>query len=112
MKIDSTPKTEHVASKPAAETSRAATGPIRSARGQNGLRVVAEPGGDKLTLSSTAAQLIELANATGKADEAHQQRIEALKAQVASGQYQPEPAKVADGLLRDLLVQSAGTESE
>ena len=112
MKIDSTPKTEQVASKSAAEASRAATGPNRSGRAQNGLRAVPEGGGDKLTLSSAAAQLIELANATGKADEAHRQRIEALKAQVASGQYQPEPSKVADGMLRDLLVQSVGNESE
>lgn len=112
MKIDSTPKTEHVASKSAAETSRAATGPNRSGRAQNGLRGVSGADGDKLTLSSAAAQLIELANASGKAEEAHQQRIEALKAQVASGQYQPEPSKVADGMLRDLLVQNVRNESE
>lgn len=112
MKIDSTPKTENVASKSATPTSRAATGPIRSGRAQNGPGAVAAPEGDKLTLSSAAAQLIEIANATGKADEAHQQRIDALKAQVASGQYQPQPSKVADGMLRDLLIQSVGGESE
>ncbi len=105
MKISTPPKTEQVASRSPANAARAAqtSGPI--ARARSGPNPVAEGGEDKITLSSTAAQLIEIANASEDAEAAHQQRIEQLKAQVANDQYQVNPARIANAMVRDIVAQ-------
>ncbi len=108
MKISTPPKTEQVASRSPANAARAAQSSSPILRARSGPSPVAEDGEDKITLSSTAAQLIELANASEDAEAAHQNRVAQLKEQVAHDQYTVNPARVANAMVRDIVAQGGG----
>ncbi len=108
MKIDSTPKTD--------PSSKAVTVPAQGSatagRGSRAAGTGAVTGKDQITLSSTAAQLIEIADAGKAADEAHQAHVQRLATLVGSGRYQVNPRATADAMLRDHLLASTGTTTE
>lgn len=61
----------------------------------------AAPAGDKVSLSSSAKLLTLAHSETGKAPEIRQEKVDAIKERIASGEYSVDTKKVAENMLRD-----------
>lgn len=73
---------------------RAATGT------QSGAATQRPAAGDALQLTGTAARLKAIEARLATLPEVDQARVQALREQLASGQYQPDPARIAAKLIR------------
>lgn len=60
----------------------------------------AAPGGDKLSLTSTAQQLQTLEDQVAAAPVVDTQKVQEVQRSLATGSYQIDPARVADKLLQ------------
>lgn len=56
---------------------------------------------DKLELSDRAATVGKLVDKLNETPEIRTDRVEALRAQIAKGEYQPDAKNIADAILKD-----------
>lgn len=84
-----------------------------SARTKGAQANAAAPQGDRVSLSPNALLHTAAHAEAGRAPEVRQDKVEALKEQVASGNYSVDSRKIAEKLLRDetLLAETLGNDA-
>jgi len=83
----------------------------RNSRSDAAGKNAAAPAGDKVSLSSSAMLHTLAHSEAGKAPELRQEKVDAIKERIASGEYSIDTKKVAENMLRDEAFMATSLKS-